>query len=75
MSKTQTAPLPRFALRLRELLAARGWSAYRLAKASGADARNIVLYLQGRKAPAWATVEKICDALGCSADEFRTPAP
>ena len=70
---SQTAPLSRFALRLRELLAAKGWTVYRLGKNAGVDAAVIGHYLRGTKSPGWATVERICDALGCSADEFRTP--
>jgi transcriptional regulator with XRE-family HTH domain len=73
MSKPE--PLSRFALVLRQLLTDRGWSAYRLAQASGVSEGTLGEYLRGTKVPNWATVEKLCDALECSADAFREAGP
>lgn len=63
--------LPPFALALRRLLEAQGWTAYKVGQAAGVDAAFVRHLMAGTKAPSWDVVCKLADALGVSVEEFR----
>lgn len=60
-----------FASRLRALRAERGWSAYRLSQEAGLDVSQVSRIERGLRAPSWATVCRLADALGVTVDAFR----
>ncbi len=62
---------PTLAVRLRAILDARGWTAYRLAKEAGFRAEVVSRLLNGERSPAWDTACRIADALGVKLDDLR----
>jgi transcriptional regulator with XRE-family HTH domain len=62
-----------FALRLKELRAAAGWSQPELAERAGMTKAGICNLEQGRRQASWATVVALADALGVSTEAFREP--
>ncbi len=66
----KAAPVP-FAARLRALLAARGWTAYRLARESGVTRQQLGRILSGQQQPGWETACRLADALGVGVERLR----
>src|SRR5262245_25379355 len=60
-----------FGGRLRELREAAGLTRQQLAEKAGLKAGGVRDIEQGRRSPQWETVLALCDALGCSCEEFR----
>ena len=56
--------------RLRQLMAERGWTAYRLAKASGLSESTLANIFKRNTVPSIATLEAICSAFGISLAQF-----
>lgn len=56
--------------RLHQLLQARGWSEYRLARKSGLSESTISNIYRRNTLPSVATLEAICDAFGITLSEF-----
>jgi putative transcriptional regulator len=62
--------------RLNELLKARGWSDYKLAQESGIGANVIGKYRRNLvRRPDLAIINKLCEALNCSAGELLEHVP
>ena len=60
-----------FAARLRDLLEARGLTAYALSQRSGVRQQTLSKLLQGERQPMFDTVRRLADALGLPLDAFR----
>lgn len=56
--------------RLRQLMAERGWTAYRLAKESGLSESTLANIFKRNTIPSIATLEAICSAFGISLSLF-----
>lgn len=56
--------------RLHELMAARGWSMYRLAKESGLTDSTIANIYRRNAIPSIDTLEKICNGFGITLSQF-----
>ena len=56
--------------RLRELMQARGWTEYRVAKESGLSESTIANIYRRNNVPTVATLEAICAGFGISLSEF-----
>ena len=56
--------------RLRQLMAERGWTAYRLAKASGLSESTLANIFKRNTVPSIATLEAICSAFDISLAQF-----
>ena len=56
--------------KLRQLLADRGWSEYRLSKESGLSESTIANIFKRNNVPTIATLEAICDGLGITLSQF-----
>lgn len=56
--------------RLRQLMAERGWTAYRLAKASGLSESTLANIFKRNTVPSIATLEAVCSAFGISLAQF-----
>ena len=52
--------------RLRQLMAERGWTAYRLAKSSGLSESTLANIFKRNTVPSIATLEAVCSAFGIS---------
>lgn len=55
---------------LKEIMQSKGLTAYRVGKLSGLPAGLISAYVNGEKHPGAKNIIKLCDALGCTADEL-----
>jgi transcriptional regulator with XRE-family HTH domain len=64
-------PADTFASRLRDLLQARGLTAYALAQKSGVRQQTLSKLLMGERQPMFDTVCRLADALGLPLDTFR----
>ena len=58
--------------RLRQLMAERGWTAYRLAKKSGLSESTLANIFKRNTVPSITTLEAICTAFGISLAQFFT---
>ena len=56
--------------RLRQLMAERGWTAYRLAKESGLSESTLANIFKRNTVPSIATLEAVCSAFGISLAQF-----
>ena len=56
--------------RLRQLMAERGWTAYRLAKVSGLSESTLANIFKRNTVPSIATLEAVCSAFGISLAQF-----
>ena len=56
--------------RLRQLMAERGWTAYRLAKASGLSESTLANIFKRNTVPSIATLEAVCSAFDISLAQF-----
>lgn len=56
--------------KLRQLLADRGWSEYRLSKESGLSESTIANIFKRNNVPTIATLEAICEGLGITLSQF-----
>ena len=56
--------------RLRQLMAERGWTAYRLAKESGLSESTLANIFKRNTVPSISTLESICSAFGISLAQF-----
>ena len=56
--------------RLRQLMAERGWTAYRLAKSSGLSESTLANIFKRNTVPSIATLEAVCSAFGISLAQF-----
>ncbi len=56
--------------RLRQLMAERGWTAYRLAKESGLSESTLANIFKRNNVPTIATLEDVCSAFGISLAQF-----
>ena len=56
--------------RLRQLMDARGWTEYRVAKESGLSESTIANIYRRNNVPTVATLESICNGFGISLSEF-----
>jgi transcriptional regulator with XRE-family HTH domain len=75
MTKIGGWPSSGFGIRLRALREARGWTAQRLAEASGCHLMTISKLERGVQEPAWPLVLALAKALGVSVEAFvETPA-
>lgn len=61
-----------FGKRLKELREEKGMTQPELASKTGLTKDGIAQLEQGRRLPAWETVQALCDALGVSCESFRT---
>ena len=61
--------------RLRRLIAALGWSEYRLSKESGLSESTIGNLLRRNTVPSIATLKAVCDACGVTLSEFFAEYP
>ncbi len=59
--------------RIQELCEERGWSYYRLAKASGITYSTLNTMLHKQNLPSLTTLQKICDGFGISITDFFDP--
>ena len=57
-------------LRLRQILEARGWSKYRLAKECGLNESTIANIYKRNTMPSIPTLESICDGFGITLSQF-----
>ena len=57
-------------LRLRQILEARGWSRYRLAKECGLNESTIANVYKRNTMPSIPTLESICDGFGITLSQF-----
>ena len=55
---------------LRQLMAERGWTAYRLAKSSGLSESTLANIFKRNTVPSIATLEAVCSAFGISLAQF-----
>ena len=55
---------------LKEIMRRKSLTAYRVGKLSGLPAGLISAYVNGEKHPGAKNIIKLCDALGCTADEL-----
>lgn len=62
-----------FPARLRALRTEAGLSVAELAAKAEMSRETIRLYENGARAPTWAQVQKLVDALGVSTEQFRDP--
>ena len=58
--------------RIRQLMAERGWSDYRLAKESNLSHSTITNIFNRNNAPTLPTLESVCSALGVTMSQFFT---
>ena len=58
--------------RLRQLMAERGWTAYRLAKESGLSESTLANIFKRNTVPSITTLEAVCSAFGISLAQFFT---
>lgn len=56
--------------RLRQLMAERGWTAYRLAKESGLSESTLANIFKRNTVPSISTLESVCSAFGISLAQF-----
>ena len=56
--------------RLRQLMAERGWTAYRLAKESGLSESTLANIFKRNTVPSIGTLESVCSAFGISLAQF-----
>ena len=56
--------------RLRQLMAERGWTAYRLAKESGLSESTLANIFKRNTVPSIETLESVCSAFGISLAQF-----
>lgn len=56
--------------RLRQLMAERGWTVYRLAKESGLSESTLANIFKRNTVPSIATLEAVCSAFGISLAQF-----
>ena len=56
--------------RLRQLMAERGWTAYRLAKESGLSESTLANIFKRNTVPSIGTLESVCSAFGISLTQF-----
>ena len=56
--------------RLRQLMAERGWTAYRLSKESGLSESTLASIFKRNTVPSIATLEAVCSAFGISLAQF-----
>ena len=56
--------------RIKELMKAKGWSEYRLAKEAGLPQSTISHLFKRNNAPTYPTIEAICRALGITLSQF-----
>lgn len=56
--------------RLRQLMAERGWTAYRLAKESGLSESTLANIFKRNMVPSIGTLESVCSAFGISLAQF-----
>ena len=56
--------------RLRQLMAERNWTAYRLAKESGLSESTLANIFKRNTVPSIATLEAVCSAFGISLAQF-----
>jgi transcriptional regulator with XRE-family HTH domain len=63
-----------FAERLKQLRESRGWSQGHLAQAAGLTRDGVAHLEQGRRKPAWETVQALAKALGVSCEAFADDA-
>lgn len=56
--------------RLRQLMAERSWTAYRLAKASGLSESTLANIFKRNTVPSISTLESVCSAFGISLAQF-----
>lgn len=56
--------------RLRQLMAERGWTAYRLAKESGLSESTLANIFKRNTVPSISTLESVCSAFGVSLAQF-----
>lgn len=56
--------------RLRQLMAERGWTAYRLAKTSGLSESTLANIFKRNTVPSISTLEAVCSAFGISLAQF-----
>ena len=56
--------------RLRQLMAERGWKAYRLAKESGLSESTLANIFKRNTVPSISTLESVCSAFGISLAQF-----
>ena len=56
--------------RLRQLMAERGWTAYRLAKESGLSESTLANIFKRNTVPSISTLESVCSAFGSSLAQF-----
>ena len=61
--------------RIRELLQERGWSVYRLAQEAGVPQSTLANLFLRNNVPTLPTLERICQALGITLQEFFTEQP
>ncbi|MCD7717342.1 MAG: helix-turn-helix transcriptional regulator [Lachnospiraceae bacterium] len=59
--------------RIQELCEERGWSYYRLAKASGITYSTLNTMIHKQNLPSLTTLQKICDGFGISLTDFFDP--
>lgn len=59
--------------RIRELCAERGWSYYRLAKASGITYSTLNTMMNKQNMPSLPTLQKLCRGFGISVTDFFEP--
>lgn len=60
---------------LAKIMLARSYSAYRVGKLTGLPTNLIIDYAKGEKLPGATNITKLCDALGCTADELLGREP
>lgn len=62
-------------LKLRELLAEKGWSLYRLAKEINYAPQTVYHWGVDRSMPSWRTLDQLCQVLECKISDLLEPEP